>query len=149
MVTSFSGTYLVDLTMKFIRHRYRTKNWPPRVFRTVVYISSLYRQSFHPNNDENMAKKCETKSSFHAKPRNTFDERLSLYQRILEFEQKFLPLKTVENQSLSMKYTSWRVIVPWNCVAIETIFMESHLGFRQFCNTHEESLSILRRNLKV
>ena len=28
---------------------------------------------------------------FHAKPWNSCDEHLSLYQRILEFEQKFLP----------------------------------------------------------
>ena len=53
--------------------------------------SSLYRHSCHPYNNENMAKNCYTKSSFHDKPWNMSDEHVSLYRWILEFEHKIIP----------------------------------------------------------
>ena len=115
----------------------------------IFYISSLYRHNFRPYHDKNMAKNCWENFWLHTKPWNSFDEHLSLYRRILEFEQKFLPRKTVENQSLSTKSASWMVIVPWNCISRATVFLESHLGFQRFCNTCDESSSILRWNLEV
>ena len=72
----------------------------------IFYVSSLYRHSFRPYNDKNMAKNYYTKSSFHEKPWKNFDDHWSLYRRILEFEQKFLPCKTMENQYISTKSAS-------------------------------------------
>ena len=60
-------------------------------FKFIFYVLSLYQQNVTTYNDENMAKNCWAKFCFHEKPWTSFDERLSLYRRILEFEQKFLP----------------------------------------------------------